>query len=178
MLEKSLERVEGEKIIFTVLETFFKLKFNIFSVKRKCNRTRERHTKTLKRQSENLMLDPMDMTMDAYEVNDLKEWWDQDLEVSRQMPNIFHWIISSLIKTRFIHGKTHVGLKFNLYSQFHPLTFLHANSERAPWRRFCHPVGVIVFPYVTKSVGKYFFITDFSTALEKFPAVNKSHRQT
>jgi hypothetical protein len=28
------------------------------------------------------MLDPMDMTMDVYEVNDLKEWWDTDLEVS------------------------------------------------------------------------------------------------
>lgn len=31
------------------------------------------------------MLDPMDMTMDAYEVNDLKEWWDTDLEVSEEI---------------------------------------------------------------------------------------------
>lgn len=28
------------------------------------------------------MLDPMDMTMDDYEVNDLKDWWEGDLAVS------------------------------------------------------------------------------------------------
>lgn len=34
------------------------------------------------------MLDPMDMTMDVYEVNDLKDWWETDLEVSDVLKSI------------------------------------------------------------------------------------------
>lgn len=58
------------------------------------------------------MLDPMDMTMDVYEVNDLKEWWDTDLEVSE----IFSLSAAkinyplALIKIR-LKEKKHVGIK-------------------------------------------------------------------
>lgn len=41
-----------------------------------------------RREVENLTLDPMDMTMDVYEVNDLKELWETDLEVSDILYNL------------------------------------------------------------------------------------------
>lgn len=41
------------------------------------------------------MLDPMDMAMDDYEVNDLKDWWEGDLAVS-WFPSPKSWLFLDL----------------------------------------------------------------------------------
>lgn len=87
---QKIKSLSGESFSYNLVSKILRLK-------RKCNRTltkketKEAFKLNTDTKLDNLMLDPMDMTMDVYEVNDLKEWWDTDLEVSVKISNIFQF---------------------------------------------------------------------------------------
>lgn len=79
------------------------------------------------------MLDPMDMTMDVYEVNDFKDWWETDLEVSRN-PSISLIPVCLLTEIKNFRMKSTWAVSIIIVS--YPPTRALNSKWKSRWRIF------------------------------------------